>query len=262
MENEILMAAIRNRNLKLIKYYLEGETEVTVRAEEFKEAVRLDARDIVDYFIQKGVLVNVTPDERSECYIICAAKGYLEMAEKLFVAFDDRSLNHLTKSGERALPVAIEGGILKMVTFFCQKRAALVKLVGEKAAPLHIAITVPATAQKNQIFEYVVEEMIKREMSLEVEDDEGNTPLMKAVSISDFGYVKHLRERGAALNVINRYGKNALQEAVLKVSSPTGPAVDIVNFLHKEMIEEGAEVNLAQLVHSVYKENHDDMDGL
>ncbi|KAI4268394.1 MAG: hypothetical protein L6R35_006770 [Caloplaca aegaea] len=164
-------------------------------------------------------------------YVLCAAAyyGHLDIVNLLI----SRGVEvDASEDGETALLSAVRGGQTKVVRLLIDAGADVRarSLVG--ASALHEAVTTCHVSQTGAIFE-VVDQLLEDGLHIEIENDDGRTPLHEAAFNGRVELLDGLLAKGAKLDAKDRWQDTPLDRACLNGH------LEVVKFL----ICRGAEVN-------------------
>lgn len=185
---------------------------------------------IVDYFISKGATLN-DKDAEGNSFFDYAAKGGN-------IPFLTTLLSKKVQTGNNAMIFASQGSRNKQNTLetyqFLEKNGVKVNVVDAKNRnPLHFI------ARNNKDLD-VINYFIDKNVAVNLQDDEGNTPFLNSVNNNSLEVVELLSKHVKNINLKNNEGCSALTNAVNRNS------VEVVTYL----LENGADI------HAVDKENN------
>jgi ankyrin repeat protein len=226
----LIVWAAENGHLDIVKALLEKGADVNLKDNFGHTALIWTAKngrlDIVKALLEKGVNVNLEDSYGCTALIRAAQNGHLDIVKALLEKGADVNLKD--NLGHTALTSAAQNGHLDIVKALLEKGADvnLKDKNGDNA--LMCAEKTPHLL--------VMIELIKKHISAELNATKINgTPLIIwAVEYGRLDIVKELLEKGADVNLKDKYGHTALIRAAYN------GRLDIV----KALLEKGADVNL------------------
>lgn len=185
--------------------------------------------DMLDFFVSQGLDLKSTDEDGNNAFNYAARTGNIEMMNQL----KDKGLEYkkLNNIGGNAMLFAAQGTRNKSnsieVYKYLEKLGIEPNVTTKKGTtPLHIL------ASRSKDIE-VIDYFIKKGVNANQVDGEGNTPLMIAAYRNDLAVVEVLKGETKDINVANKKGETALNNAV------AGNTAEVVNYL----LGEGAETN-------------------
>lgn len=152
--------------------------------------------------------------------VMLAAKSSKTEAVKLLYS-NNANLEETDKLGNNLLHFASKNGDLKLTEYLIEKGL-------NPQSKNKLDLTPLAVATKNGHRKLIDYYGNKGMTNLNVKDDKGYTPMMRAIKNCDFQEVKRLHELGANINNINPYGKTipCFKEEVVKYIVENGGEID------------------------------------
>ncbi|OWZ03672.1 Serine/threonine protein kinase [Phytophthora megakarya] len=224
----VLIHAIENgNNLNIIRFLVRCGADVnhrdTWQNTSLLYATRRCKVDVVQFIVECGADVKASGYNGFTPLMIAAIEGALEIVT--FLVQVGMDVNSVDNDKRTALFYAIQYRHLDVARFLLESGA----IIDGLRSSLYAAIW-----QNN--FK-AVKLLVKFGANIHVVDNEGSTPLIRAVEKADLGIIKFLIESGADVNAVNNVGKSSLMKA------SEGGNLKAVHLL----VENGADVKAADI---------------
>ncbi|MEL6831502.1 MAG: ankyrin repeat domain-containing protein [Bacteroidota bacterium] len=252
---ELLMEAVNDGNLRLVKYFLEQGIDVNQTNDWGFTPLMLAANEnhseIARVLIEAGAEVNYVNDDGWTALIEAADEGAYATAKVLINAGADVNLKGASNARSAAAMAASEGHP-QILQLLLDNGASWNGGLGSQT-PLHLA------AEEGQIA--VLEMLVKEGADLNVKDEHGRTALMHAAEEGQHAEARFLIENGADLDAVDEEGRTALmyaaeedQSTMVGMLLDAGARADLRDEEGRSAIdyaaEEGAGEVLSQLMNS------------
>ncbi len=252
---ELLMEAVDDGNLRLVKYFLDQGVDVNQTNHRGFTPLMLaaseDHPEIAQVLINAGANVNFINDNGWTAMIEAADEGSLATAMVLFEAGADVNLKGARHTRSAAAMAASEGHA-HVLEYLMEQGANWSETEGS-TSPIHLA------AEEGQYD--VLMMLLDRGVDVNIKDEHGRTALFYAVEEGQTSEVKLLLEKGADVNAKDELGRTALsfaaeedQTTVAAMLLDAGAEADVKDESGRTPLdyaaEEGSEDLLGQLMSS------------
>ena len=179
---------------------------------------------VVKYLLSKGTDVNAKPKELDGFTPLhsAAMNGYLEVAK--FLVGKGADVNAKSSSGLTPILLAASGGHLDVVKFLVEKG---VSVKGNEA--VHAAMLSKNWDNIDEVVRYI----ISQGGDANTKDENGETPLFRAVLLEHIEDVKFFISKGADVNAKDNYGRTPLHKTQFSKN------IDTAKFL----VSKGADIS-------------------
>lgn len=170
-----------------------------------------DQKEIVNYFIEKGVDVNTADNDGNNVLMITAASTNLDAVQQIYAKTKD--INALNTKGETALFTAVQKGSPEIVSFLIEK-GAKTNLTAKEG---NLGVYLVNSYKKDKANEFVEKLTIltKNGLDLTTPQIDGSTLYHNAVAKNDVDLLKSLAELNIDVNAQNNDQMTALHRAAL-----------------------------------------------
>eukprot|EP00833_Pecoramyces_ruminatium_P005024 jgi/Orpsp1_1/1179056/evm.model.c7180000067754.1 len=226
----VLRMATQNKQIDIVDYIIEEcsslpeqrkQKDMLSRTAYFR-AVEVNCKEIVDYFIGRGVSINVQDDLGNTGLMIASSYGYDNLV--YYFLFHQADKNVYNSDHNTALHLACYGGFTAIVESLVS-HGAIINAEGYGGnTPLIVA------SKDNN--EAVVKCLVAYGADVNTRNHHGKTALFYASKYGRLHLVKYLIDHGANMRLKNNYGCNPLLAALLKGHRPT------LNYLLGQVIKE------------------------
>ncbi|KAG5803716.1 hypothetical protein H9Q74_010882 [Fusarium xylarioides] len=231
-----LHVACREGKTETARLFLDAGADI--EAEQYQETTALDDAayhghtGVVSLLLDTGANVDVADYDGYTSLHNASSQGHIEVVRSILKhpKTPKTTINAQDKSGWAALHMAIWEDHANIVSFLLEEGADLSLKTSDGWTPL-----LTATPRFPHIIKIILRYCDRRDVQLEVGDEEGYTPLLEASRKSELETTRILIEAGANRKAQDKYGRTALH-----LASKTGN-VDMVKLLFpllgREMIK-------------------------
>jgi len=207
----VLMTATQNKRLNVVNYIIEESCISSEQKEKFMKmsflrAIEVNCKEIVDYFIGRGINMNMQDDLGHTPLMVASSFGYQGLVHYLI----DHGANLDIRGSDcnTALHLALYGGFTDSAEMLIEHGATLNAKGYGGNTPLILA------SKDNN--EAMVRCLVEHGAEINERNNHGKTALFYASKYGRMNLVTYLLENGADLHIKTRYGNHAVIAAFLK----------------------------------------------
>lgn len=210
-------------NLDTYKYLIEEvKLSPTAKGENGETVLhniinKKDQKDIVNYFIDKGVDVNTVDKDGNNVLMIAAGSNNLDAVKQIIAKTKD--INTVNAKGETALFTAVQKGSPDVVSFLIEKGAK----TNLKAKDGNLGVYLVHSYKKENANEFSEKLAIltKNGLNISAPQADGSTLYHAAVAKNDLNLLKSLASLNIDVNAQNEDNMTALHRAALIAKDDT-----------------------------------------
>ncbi|MBO0591680.1 ankyrin repeat domain-containing protein [Cellulophaga sp. E16_2] len=167
-------------------------------------------KEVLDYFMAKGVAMNLEDADGNTAFLNAAGRNKLEVISYLLPMVDD--VNHVNKKGESALAIAVAYNSPEVVSYLLKNKAAISSIDKEGNTLAYYLLK----AHKKSDFEEKLKVLKAAGFDLAKTQENGNTLFHIALEYDDIALLKRINEYGIDVNAKNKEGIAPLHLAAMK----------------------------------------------
>ena len=259
-DNALLMAAQGSRRggntLDVFEYLLSLNIKPTVTGAKGENVLhsivlRPDQKEIIDFFLAKGVDVNQQDEEGNTVFINAAAGKTTEVLEQLLP--EVKNINQLNKKNASALTMAVKSGSTATVNLLLQHGADVNVTDAEGNNLAYYLVQSYGTARggvKSDDFESKAKALADKGLNLAAPQKNGNTLYHIAVVKNDITLLKKITALQADVNAKNKEGLSPLHKAALVAKND-----EILKYLLSVGAKKDATTEFEETAFDLAKEN-------
>jgi ankyrin repeat protein len=167
-------------------------------------------KEVLDYFMAKGVAVNLEDVNGNTAFLNAAGRNKLEIISYLLPMVND--VNHANKKGEFALALAVAYNSPEVVSYLLKNKAAISSADNDGNTLAYYLLK----AHKKPDFEEKLNVLKAAGFDLAKTQKNGNTLFHIALEYNDVALLKRVNEYGVDVNAKNKEGIAPLHLAAMK----------------------------------------------
>ncbi|MCP4130102.1 MAG: hypothetical protein GY754_03695 [bacterium] len=202
-DSKPLHRAARYGHLNMVKFFVGKKIPVNSKTSRKKAetplhiAVEKGHMPIVQYLIRKGARIDIKDGSGATPFLRAVKEGNLPMVQYLLEIVPEKNVITFISA---AVETAVKKRKPEILRYLLQKSGSNYKQIIEK-------MFLQASSKRYFLF---VQELLKKGVSVNTRDKNGNTPLHSAAEDSDLEAIQFFVENGAGVNLRNNSGNTPL----------------------------------------------------
>ncbi|QWX83907.1 ankyrin repeat domain-containing protein [Cellulophaga sp. HaHaR_3_176] len=169
--------------------------------------------EIIDYFIEKGVDVNLADKDGNTAFLNAASRNKAEILSHLLPNIND--INSVNKKGESALALAVANNSIEIISFFIKNKAAIATIDNDGNNLAYYLLK----SYRKPNFNAKLELLKAEGFDITKTQENGNTLFHLALEYNDIALLKQVNEFGADVNTKNKEGVAPIHIAAMKAKN-------------------------------------------